>query len=230
VFGHFRRSCRTVHSNDIDIEGGKDIECSQGFAAKEHRSGGLNRDLRDQDNIPLRTSYCGSGSIDSRFQLKKILGRLDDDAIRSTIYETQGILLVCIAKMLVADVTERRQFGTRADRTQDPTLLIGGLPDTVCDIARDSGAKEREFIDLIFDTVLTQICEVGTEGICLDCIDSGIEILAMDLRDEIGSSSIEDLIAPLVTLEICEGRVCRLDHGAHRSISDHGSMSESKAQ
>jgi hypothetical protein len=52
----------------------------------------------------------------------------------------------------------------------------------------------------------------------------------MDLSDQIRSCSIEDLIAPLVTLEICERRVRRLDHRAHRSISDHRSMSESKAQ
>jgi hypothetical protein len=48
--------------------------------------------------------------------------------------------------------------------------------------------------------------------------------------DDLGACHVENLVAPVVTVEVFEGGVLRLEHRAHRSVGDDDAFTEELAQ
>jgi hypothetical protein len=47
------------------------------------------------------------------------------------------------------------------------------------------------------------------------------EVLLVDRADDVRAGDVQDLVAAFEVLEVLEGGVLRLEHGAHRSVGDH---------
>jgi hypothetical protein len=95
-------------------------------------------------------------------------------------------------------------------------------PVLVGDLAGDARTGLGELEYAFGDVVLPQGREVRAERVRLDAVDADREVLLVDRADDVGAGDVQDLVAALEVLEVLEGRVLRLEHGAHRAVGhDH---------
>ena len=78
------------------------------------------------------------------------------------------------------------------------------------------------------DVVLPQRRQVAPERVGLDEVGPRLEVRAVYGLDDVGTGDVEDLVAPLVPLEVLEGRVLRLEHRAHRPVGDEDAGAEDR--
>ena len=77
---------------------------------------GLTAQGRPRSALPRTDQRC--------LCLQKVLSCLDQDGIHATINETFHLLGISITELLKGRMPQRRQFGARANRTQNPTRVI----------------------------------------------------------------------------------------------------------
>jgi hypothetical protein len=126
-------------------------------------------------------------------------------------------------------VPERGQFGAGADAPEHEPGLVGRRP-RVGGLAGDRGAGTRELADAVLDAVLAEVAEVRAEGVRLDAVDADREVGLVHRADDVGPGDVEDLVAPLVSLEVVEGGVGRLQHGPHGAVGDDDTLGEGAAE
>ena len=83
-----------------------------------------------------------------------------------------------------------------------------------------------ELGDAIFNTVVTQVGPVRTEGVGLDAVDTRFEVGIVNSFDDVGTTDVENLVATLELLEIIQAGIVVLQHGAHGAISNHNALRE----
>ncbi|GAA3061795.1 hypothetical protein GCM10020254_02050 [Streptomyces goshikiensis] len=118
-------------------------------------------------------------------------------------------------------MAEGGQLGAGAHRAEDPALLPGGGGELVRGLAGDPGARLRQLEVALRDVVLGEGGEVRAEGIGLHTVHADGEIRLVDRPDDIGAGDVQNLVAAFEVLEIIEGGVLRLEHGAHGAVGDH---------
>ena len=118
-------------------------------------------------------------------------------------------------------MAQGRQLGAGADGAEHPALLSGGLGEPVGDLAGDAGAGLGELLDPAGDVVLTQGGGVGPEGVRLDAVHADREVLLVHRADDVGARDVQDLVAAFEVLEVLEGGVLGLEHGAHGTVGHH---------
>ena len=126
-------------------------------------------------------------------------------------------------------MSQTRQLRSRTQRTQNESWFIF-CAERVGSLARNFSTCESQLVDSVFDSIFSQICPVGSKGICFNRIYADSEIGIVDRSDEVRSCDIENLIAAFVVLKIFEGWIRRLQHGAHSAICNHSSGGESLTQ
>jgi hypothetical protein len=144
--------------------------------------------------------------------------------------QTLGVPLVGVAQDGVRGVAEGRQLGAGADGAEDPPLPAVGGRDLVGDLAGDAGTGLGQLVDARGDVVLAEGGVVGAEGVGLDAVDAGGEVLAVDRGDDVGPGDVQDLVAAFEVLEVLEGGVLGLEHGAHGAVGDDDAARERRAQ
>ncbi len=118
-------------------------------------------------------------------------------------------------------MSESGELGARAHRAQHVAAhsiaagahLVGGL-------ARETGALLRKFTDAVLDVVIGEVGQIATEGVGLDGVRTGREVLAVDLPQDIRPGVVEDFVATFETEKVVESQLGVLEHRAHRAVAD----------
>ena len=87
------------------------------------------------------------------------------------------------------------------------------------------GGGEVQLVGAVFQLVLGQDDPGAAEGVGLDDVGAGFEVLAVDVLDDVGPRDVEDfgtVLAPQVVGLDGEGR--RVDHGAHGAVEDEDTL------
>ena len=229
VLAHLRGAGGAVEADRVDAEGLERRQGGSDLAADQHRARGLHGDLGEDRQVGPRRGDRALGADDGGLGLQQVLGGLDEDGVSTALDQAGDLLAVGVAERGERGVTERRQLGAGADRTQhEPGLLRRGPG--VGRLAGDGGAGPGELTDAVLDAVLAEIAEVRPEGVGLDAVDADRQVGVVDGADDVGPGHVEDLVAALVALEVVEAGVGRLQHGPHGAVGDDDPLGQGAAQ
>ena len=157
---HFGRTSCAIQPNDVNSQGFKGVESGSDFRAQQHSASGFDGYLSDQNNVTFGLFDRLTGSIDGSFGLQQILCRFDEQGIRTTCYKTTSRQEIIILEGLIIHMAQGGQLGARAHRTQHETgLALRGV--FICDFSRNASPSQSEFIDAIFDSILSQVRQVS---------------------------------------------------------------------
>ena len=125
-------------------------------------------------------------------------------------------------------MAERGQLGAGSHRPQYPARPVRRGP-AVSGRAGEPGGGLGQFRDPLGDPVFTKIAQVGAERVGGDAIRAGLQVSLVNAGDDIGPGNVQDLVAALVGLEVVNGGVTRLEHGAHCPVGHHDSLGQSSS-
>ena len=186
---------------------------------------------------------------DRRLGVQGVEDRLDEDQVRPTVEQAVGGLGVRrhelveghVAGAGVVDVGRdgRRPRG-RAERAGDVPLLVRRLRGRlVGDPAGEPGGLEVELVGQLLHAVVGQRDRVGVEGVGLDDVGAGGEVLAVDRRDDVRLGDRQQVV---VALEVARpvrealAAVARLrgpvalDRRAHGAVDHQDPLAEQRGE
>lgn len=230
VLAHLGGAGCAVQADQIDAEGFQGGQRRADLGAEQHRAGRLDGDGTDHRQVHAGGRQGAAGADDRGLGLQQVLGGLDQEGVGASGDHAFGVLLVGVAELAVRGVAQRRQLRTRAHGAEHPALLTGGGGELVGDLAGDARAGLGEFVDPLGNVVLAQGGEVGTERVRLDAVHADREVLLVHGPHDVRAGDVEDLVAAFEVLEVLEGGVLCLEHGAHGTVGYHHSGGERLAE
>ena len=208
-----------VEADDVDAQRLERGQRRADLGAHQHGARGLDGDAHDDRHLapgrltgPLGADHGGLG-------LQQVLAGLDDERVGPTREQALGAGLVAVAQGGEGGVAEAGQLRARPHRAEHVARPVGRR-EPVGDLPRDAGAGHGELADAVGDAVLPQGGQVGAEGVRLDGVGAGGEVGLVDLGHDVGPGHVEDLVAALEVVEVVEGEVEALQHGAHAAVGD----------
>ena len=220
VLAHLGGPGRAVQPDQVDAER---LKCGQGradLAAEQHRAGGLDRHRRDQRHAGPGLGDGPLHADDGRLGLQQVLAGLDDDRVHPAAKQACGVALVGVTQRGEPDVPEGGQLGAGPDRAEHPARPLRRRP-RVRGLPGDPRACLGQLPDPVLKTVFAEVAQVRAEGVGGDAVHPGFEVAVVDRADDVGPGEVEDFVAPLVAVEVAEGRRAGLEHGAHRPVGHH---------
>ncbi len=165
---------------------------------------------------PLRADH-------RRLGLQQVLTGLDHDGVDATLEHAGDLLLVGVAKRGESGVPEGGQFGAGPHGSEHETRTAVGA-ERVRLLPGQRRARQRQLEDPFGDVVLTEVGQIGPEGVRLDEVDAGLQIRPVDRADDVGPGDVEDFVASLEPREVVKARVVLLQHRAHRAVRDQHAL------
>jgi hypothetical protein len=150
---------------------------------------------------------------DRGLQLGQVAQRLEDDQVSPGLQERLDLLAERRASLVGRDRSER---GQRLAERPDRSGQEDGLATLLTRLAGDLDRPEVDVADLILEPVLGQLEAVGAEGVGLDQLGAGADVLTVDALDDAGLGEVELVEAALV------GDAARVDHRAHAAVGEDG--------
>ena len=230
VFAHLGGAGGAVQADHVDAEGLQRGQRGADLRAEQHGAGGLEGHGDQQRYLDAGRLHGAAGAQDRRLRLEEVLGGLDDEGVGAAGEQALGVGLEAVAQGAVADVAEGGQLGAGADGAEDPALTAVAGGEVVGGLAGDAGAGLGQLVDAVGDVVLGHGGVVCAERVGLDAVDAGLEVGLVDRTDDVGPGEVEDLVAALEVLEVLEGGLLGLEHGAHRSVGHHHSGGQGLAE
>ena len=92
--------------------------------------------------------------------------------------------------------------------------------------AGQAGTGFSQFVGAFRDAVFAEVSEVRAERVGFDTVDAGLQVGLVDLPDHVGPGDVEDLVTPLVSLEVVHAQVVCLKHRSHRPVGDEDAGTE----
>ena len=124
----------------------------------------------------------------------------------------------------------------RADGTGHKARLVGRLRGKVSGGAPgDLGGGDVDFLHLVLKAVILQRDRGCVEGVGLDQIGTGFQVVAMDFFDDLGAGEAEEIVASFERERMVPEQAApivrfiqavALDHGAHGAVEDQDSILE----
>jgi hypothetical protein len=229
MLAHLGRAGRAVEADRVDPEGFERCQRGTDLAAEEHRARRLDGHLAEQRRVRPGGGQRAACPDDGGLRLQQVLRGLDEDGVHAAREHAAHLGLVGVAQGGERDVAEGGQLGARADRPDHPARLPVGAA-VVRDLAGDAGPGLRQLLDAALDAVLREVAQVGAEGVGLDRVDTGVEVGLVDGPHDVGPGHVEDLVAPLVALEVVQRRVLCLQHRPHGAVGHHHPLGEGLAE
>ncbi len=225
VLAHLGRAGGAVEADEVDAEGGEAGQGRADLAADEHGAGGLDGDLGDDRDVRAEVGVGAFGADDRGLGLEEVLGGLDQERVGAAFDEARGALLVVVAQERVGGVAEGGQAGAAAHGAEDEAGPLGGgvlvgLP------AGEAGGGAGDLAGALGDAVFDQAAVVGVEAVGLDAVGAGREVGVVDAEHDVGPGEAQDVREALVAVEVLQGGVEGLQHGAHASVGDHDAAAE----
>ncbi len=218
VLGHLGGAGGAVESDGVDTDRAQRRQGRADLGPQEHGAGGLDGDLGDDRHVRVGSGHGPPGPDDRGFGLQQVLRGFDQDRVGAPVDQATDLFLIGITQHREVGMAQRGEFRAGANGTQHIAVLA--IVVGIRHLAGDSRTGFGEFVDAVDDVVLGQIGPVGAERVRLDGIDADVEVRAMHPRDDLGPGDIEDLVAAVEVLEVRQGQIRRLQHRAHRPVSD----------
>ncbi|CAM5624457.1 hypothetical protein SAURM35S_07320 [Streptomyces aurantiogriseus] len=221
VFAHLGRARRAVQADHVDTEGLQRGQRGADLRAEQHGAGRLERHRDQQRHVDAGRLHRAPRAQDRRLRLEQVLRGLDDQGVRAAGEQALGVRLEAVAQRAVADVAEGGQLRAGSDRTQHPALAAVARAVLVGRLTGDAGARLGQLVHAVGDVVLGHGRVVRAEGVRLDAVHAGAEVRLVDGADDVRPGDVEDLVAALEVLEVLEGGLLGLEHGAHGPVGHH---------
>src|ERR1035441_8658692 len=219
VVGHQVRTGGAVHSHAqqiVTFDGG--VECVDGLPA-QHGPGAFDGDTPPHRNLPSEIARQSLHRHQSRLEAARVEAGLDQQKVGPAFDQAFGLQVVIGA--------QRGEGGGAGD----VEVFVGGPHGTgdearlvrrgvlVRDLARQLRGGEVELVFAVFQMVVGEGDSRPTEGICLDDVRAGFQILAMDVLYDVGPRDVEDFRTVLPPQVVGpDGQGCLMDHGAHSPV------------
>ena len=191
----------------------------------------------------------GLDGEDRRTGVQSVEDGLDEDQVGATVQKTSGGDHVGVDELLVGDVAcpgvvdvrrDGRRTRGRAERTGDvpgPVGRLGGHG--VARAPCQPGGLVVQLVRQLRHLVVAQRDAVGVEGVGLDDVGAGREVLAVDGRDDLGLGEGEEVVVALdVTGPLREPvaavarlvRAVALDRRAHGTVEHENALAQHRRQ
>ena len=223
VLAHLAGAGGAVQPDHVDAERLKRGQRRGDLAAEQHRPGGLDRDLGDDQRIRGHGRHGPPGADDGRLGLQQVLAGLDDQRVGAAAQQALGVGLVGVAQLAERDVAERGQLGARAHRAEHPARAARRGP-AVGGGAGQPGGRLGQLDDPVRDPVLAEIGQVRAERVGGDAIRARLEVGLVDPGHDVGPGHVQYLVAALVASEVFDGGIARLEHRAHGPVCHDDSL------
>jgi hypothetical protein len=221
-----------------------------GDLAGQRATGGVGDGPGDDDRpaprILLEQRLAGE---DRRLGVEGVEDRLDEQQVGAALDEAAGLLEVGGDELVVGDVAlarvvdvrgDGRRAVRRAEGAGDVARPVGrALGHRVALGARDPGGGEVHLVGELDHVVVAQADRVGVEGVGLDEVGAGREVLAVDAGDDVGRGEDQQVVVAAqvarpvgeaVAAEVLLGEPVPLDHRAHRAVEDEDPVGEEGAE
>ncbi len=225
VLAHLAGTGGAVQPDHVDAERLKRGQRRGDLAAEQHRPGRLDRDLRDDQRVRGQVGHGPLGPDDGRLGLQQVLAGLDDQRVRAAAQQGLGVDLVGVAQLAERRVAERGQLGAGADRAKHPARARRRGP-AIGGGAGEPGGRLGQLRDPLGDAVLAEIAQVGAERVRRDAIRARFEVSVVDPGHDVGPGHVQDLVTALVAVEIVDGGLAGLEHGADGPVCHDDSLGE----
>ena len=181
--------------------------------------------------------------VDGRFGIERVEDGFDQHDVDAAVEQAVHLLDVGEAQFVESDVARARvvdvggnggRLGLRAQCARHETGMIR----RAVAVAGGAGQLRRDLVQLIGQ--LGQIVVAlghrsGAEGVGLDHVGAGRQVLLVDLADDVGPHQRQQLVVALEVLvmvleaiaaEVGLGQLVALDHGAHRAVQDQDALAQ----
>ncbi len=118
MFTHLGRPGGTVQTDHVDTEW---LECRQrrtDLTAQEHRSGCLDRHVRDDRQPQSELLHRTLAAEDCSFHLKQVLAGFDEDGVGATVDHAERSFGVRVTQDCVRCVSQAGELGSRSHRAE----------------------------------------------------------------------------------------------------------------
>ena len=228
---HLRRAQRAVHacregSRVLD----RSPECFDGLPGEVAAAPVDDRHRHEERKLRRDFHHCGY----RRLRIERVEHRLDQQDVGAALLETACCLRVSVAELVERNLAVRRVVDARRKRKrhvggaegpghESVLVMVGGG-------AREPGAFQVHFVDVLFESVVGLRHARRGEGVGGDDVGAGLEVFAMHLRDELRLRQAEDVavvaqrlgvIAEPLAAKLLVGETFVLQHHAHRAVEDY---------
>ena len=199
--------------------------------AEEHGAGGLDGDL-DHDRAatrpprPARAWQPTTAALACRRSCEVSMR----NASAPPVDQPAGLLGVGVPQRGDTGHGPGRAAWCPAPWSRARTGVGSSVDQCVGRLTGDARTGLRELVDALGDVVLPEVGQVRAEGVGLDGVDAHLEVGVVDRPDDVGPGDVEDLVAPLVPLEVVERGVSCLEHGAHGAVGHEHTVTENAAE
>ena len=143
--------------------------------------------------------------------------RLDHERVHPALEQPLRLLVEREPRLLGLDAAERRQvLAERPDRAHHEHVAAHAL----AHVPRELGPAQVDLAHPALEAVRGQLEAVGPEGVGLDQVRAGLDVLGVDRLHDLG----------LVEVQHVEARVERhpagIEHGAHRAVAEERALAE----
>jgi hypothetical protein len=201
---------------------------------------------RQADTLLLEHLFDGD---DAGFRVQRVDDGFEEQQIAAAVDQPARLILVGLAQLVEGHRPERRIVDIGGDR-QDPVgrpHRSGGEARAIrrargpflARRLRQPGTLEVQLVDQPLEAVVGLRDRRAAEGVGLDDVAAGLEILAMDRGDDVGTREHQQIVVasqlagmrrqPLAA-EVGLGQLVTLDHRAHGAVEDENPRREQRVE
>jgi len=205
---------------------------------------------RDHDGEPhpARFEHLLDGH-ERRFGVQRVEDGLNQQHVDPAVEEALYLLGVRVPDLVEGDGAERRVVHVgrerqrairRADGARDEPRPVGraGRPRSG-GFARQPGRRDVQLVDERLKVVVGLRDRVAAEGVGLDDVAAGSEVLVVDLPDDVGAGEDQELVVALHVVPVLAkalaavvrfAELATLDHRAHCAVEDEDATGQQRFQ
>src|SRR5579863_2406237 len=216
---HFDRPGGAVQADDIHIERLERGERGADFCSQQHRPGGFERDLnRDREALASLLhgfEYAGQRS----FGLEQVLRSLDQQNIDAAFDQRTDLLQIARNHVVKLNVSERRQLGSRPNRSSHKTRLVfrRKLPRN---LFRNLRRGDVDLRNLVLQIVLGQYYRRSAESVGLHHIAAHPEEAGVNILNNVRPAQYQKFVASLLAPKIIHTGIAGLNTRPHGAVID----------
>ncbi len=244
VRAHQRRAQRAVQADGDRPRMAHRVPEGLDGLARQDAAGGVGDGARDhhrQADAALLEHFLGGE--DRRLGVERVEDGFDQDDVDAAIEQAVELFNVGHAQLVEGDVArarvvhvgrDRRRLGLRAERAGHEARLVRRAV-LVTGLARQLRGHQVQLVGQFRQVVVALRDRGGAEGVGLDDVGAGFQVLAVDLRDHVRPHQRQQFVVALQVLamagealaaEIGLAQLVALDHRAHGAVQDQDALAQ----
>ena len=157
----------------------------------------------------------------ARLEAAGVEAGFDQQIVGSALHQAFGLQVVVGAKLGEGGGAGDVEIFVGGPDGAGDEARLGGGGILVGDLARQFRGGEVELVGAVFQFVVGEGDPRAAEGVGLDDVRAGFQVLAMDILDDVGPRDVEDFRTVLPPQVVgLDGKGRRMDHGAHGPVED----------